>query len=594
MVISFESVLAIFVAINIVNDALSPNPTTESALPGSSILTKGYNLLQGDALWSQNGVDLIDYQWNGRLIAPFGASQTVYEIPIEWESIPNVAPICTSETVIKSIYHSTSTSVLTEQSTSFQGGYKQPVELGITVPLGGVSVEAKTSYTNSLMFGYSQDSNKARYWESKSYSWSFSMDTVTTLYQAAINWNDSTIDFQWRGAFTNAVNALDNNPSNSAILSFISSYGTHVISNMKAGASCHQTAYIQSSGTEKAASDFKQTVRSNSASFLFWSADLEKKNAERKASTTVDGIEYEFDNIYCWGEVAATSACGGVTGTANSPVATSYIAVTPIWDIGDVANLLSNTTLMNIDIFFDTLYETMKTCSQQFCNFKGTCTLSNSIWSSTWIQNNWDGTDFSKLWNTTANGEAYCFCNPGYIGKNCSKKEPTQAWYWELFTKVTSQYIPQDGQNDRTSDNFPNWSGLHASRLMFVDNAVSGTTYRIKEDKTGHDDTWWSGLMNASIVTAKGNDGDGHGLYVANVAGPGTTDPTTKYNTFTVFVYQQMPTVEPTASPTMISASPTTIAPIGDVVTQDDVGGCKQYGYLFSTMMSILFAIYIC
>eukprot|EP01084_Bolivina_argentea_P019918 37042_1 len=390
----------------------SSSPITSDPLTGVYFMNKAYNMLSGQQLYSQSGVDIISYQWNGRVTSSVSAStsDTSYEIPIEFRSVPEIAPQCEINEKVNSVYYSTSTNVLNEMSHSSSYGFSQTVNLKAGIDIDGVTAEASTSFTNALMFGKSSGSTTAREYASNSYTWSFSMETAVKYYQAEIDWNDDTIHFQYKDSFIKALDNLNDNPTNKIILSFIDKWGSHVLTQMQTGATCKETAYSSSKSSKYDVSDFQKHVSSTSFSFLFFHYNSQSNSETQTSGTYENNVEYEFDDIYCKGEIEDTSECGGLTGSNNNPVIIS------IFHIDFVVSVLSNDTMNIIDEFFQYLYYSLDSCANKYCNSDGACTLDANIWSDTFIEDTWDGIDFSMLWDT----EEYCFCNEGAYGKNCS------------------------------------------------------------------------------------------------------------------------------------------------------------------------------
>eukprot|EP01083_Nonionella_stella_P021848 60479_1 len=407
----------------------SSTPTTGRPLTGVYFMNKAYNMLSGKEIYLQSGTDIISYRWNGIITSVSDASsaQTTYEVPIEFRSVPEVAPQCEINEQVNSVYYAMSTSVLHENSASSSRGFSMPVTLKAGVkavdpedPEVSGSLEATTHFTNSLMFGGSSASKHATEYASKSYTWSFSMETSVGYYQAAIDWNDEGMDFQYKDSFLRALVKLSDHSNNKTVLSFINSWGSHVLNQMQTGAVCKETAFASSQSTMNQVSDFRQHVVSHSSGFLFYHSESQSSSETDTSDTYDNGLAYQFDDIYCKGEVQDTSACGGVTGTNNNPVIISYELLS-IFDIEKVVSLLGNETMVIVTSFFQNLYNSMYECSHQYCSSNGVCTLNEDIWNSEFIDNTWDGIDFSMLWNIEDTTTNYCFCNDGWFGNDCSQ-----------------------------------------------------------------------------------------------------------------------------------------------------------------------------
>eukprot|EP01083_Nonionella_stella_P167731 564490_1 len=394
---------------------------TPYPLTGVYFMNKAYNMLSGKDIYLQPGADIISYQWKGTItsVSDVSSGQTAYEVPIEFRSVPVVAPQCEINQQVNSVYYAMSTSVLHENAESSSRGFSMPVTLGVGVNTDSQSLEATIHFTNSLMFGRSSGSTHATEYASKSYTWSFSMESSVKYYQAAIDWNDETIDFQYKASFLQSLDDLDQNPNNKTVLSFINTWGSHVLSQMQTGAVCKETAFASSKSSMNEVSDFQNHVASDSSGFLFYTSESESSSETEKSGTYDNGVEYQFDNIYCKGEVDS-SACGGITGTNNNPVVISYELLS-IFDIEEVVSLLQNDTMLIVTGFFQNLYDSMYECSHQYCNSNGTCTLDEYVWNSEFIENTWDGIDFSMLWNIKDTSNYYCFCNDGWFGNDCSQ-----------------------------------------------------------------------------------------------------------------------------------------------------------------------------
>eukprot|EP01083_Nonionella_stella_P118520 353842_1 len=395
---------------------------TPYPLTGVYFMNKAYNMLSGKDIYLQPGADIISYQWKGTItsVSDVSSGQTAYEVPIEFRSVPVVAPQCEINQQVNSVYYAMSTSVLHENAESSSRGFSMPVTLGVGVNTDSQSLEATIHFTNSLMFGRSSGSTHATEYASKSYTWSFSMESSVKYYQAAIDWNDEAIDFQYKASFLQSLDDLDQNPNNKTVLSFINTWGSHVLSQMQTGAVCKETAFASSQSTMNQVSDFRQHVVSHSSGFLFYHSESQSSSETDTSDTYDNGLAYQFDDIYCKGEVQDTSACGGVTGTNNNPVIISYELLS-IFDIEKVVSLLGNETMVIVTSFFQNLYNSMYECSHQYCSSNGVCTLNEDIWNSEFIDNTWDGIDFSMLWNIEDTTTNYCFCNDGWFGNDCSQ-----------------------------------------------------------------------------------------------------------------------------------------------------------------------------
>ena len=139
MVLSAD--LAVLIYYNYVVDSDSPYslyPTKADALAGVYLMNKAYNLLSGQELYSQPGIDIISYQWDGILTNT--VSGIVYEIPIEFRSVPNIIPSCAISTQVNDVYYSTSTSVLSEQSASSSHGFSQSVTASVGFYVGLLTI----------------------------------------------------------------------------------------------------------------------------------------------------------------------------------------------------------------------------------------------------------------------------------------------------------------------------------------------------------------------------------------------------------------------------------------------------------------------
>jgi len=366
------------------------------------------------------GVDLIDFQWDG-IVTASTAGET-FEVPVEFRSIPSVAPQCAQSLVVNSVYYSTSTSVLNEQSSSSSYGFSQTTTLKAGIEADGVTAEASTDITNALMFGRSSASSSAREHSATSYSWSFSLQTVVKFYEAQIEWNGHSVELQFKDSFLEDIDALNDDASARAVMKLIKNWGSHVMAEAQTGATCKETAYSSSKSSRSEVSDFQKHVSSTTVDFLFFHFDSEASTETQTSGTWENDVDYEFADIYCKGEVDYTSSCGGLTGAANNPVVVSH-ALLSIFDIDTVAQRLSNETMARVDSFFERLYQSLNNCSATFCSSNGTCSLSGQIWSDSFIES-WDDTDFPLLWDTNEDTDSYyCFCNDDRFGNDCSLTE---------------------------------------------------------------------------------------------------------------------------------------------------------------------------
>jgi len=324
----------------------------ENPLSGVFNMNKAYNMMSGKPLIDQGGNDIIEYRWSDKWYTT--AQGVPYHVPVEFKSIPTINAKCEMSSQVNEVYESTSTSVLKEKSKSTSAGYSKTVDLSASGEYNGIGLEASTSITNELMFGRSSTSISAKSHFEDSYSWSFSMENMVSWYQAKIDWDD-TADFQFRDEFLDDVRSLNSDSSSNAVLSFIDEWGTHVMAEMRAGATCGETAYVKSSSSYDEVYEFKNEVKSNSAKFLFWSYGSEGNTKEEHSGVTEKGVSYSFSNIYCHGEVATKTKCGGLTGDTNDPVPVSYQLLS-LFKIETVADILSSDTMDNINEFFENLH----------------------------------------------------------------------------------------------------------------------------------------------------------------------------------------------------------------------------------------------
>ena len=111
-------------------------------LPGIDIMNKIYNVLEGKPVWEQQSAkDVIDYTFT------YGdtTSSANYNIPQEFQQIPNVSPSCQDEAALSAIYYSTSTLTLSAQAFSVSAGDNRKVNLELGFDDDGVSAKASTA-----------------------------------------------------------------------------------------------------------------------------------------------------------------------------------------------------------------------------------------------------------------------------------------------------------------------------------------------------------------------------------------------------------------------------------------------------------------
>eukprot|EP01084_Bolivina_argentea_P319540 554234_1 len=400
-------------------------------LPGIYYMNKAYNMLLGRHIYEQSGADIIDYTFSGRYTSD--VSGETYEIPLEFKSIPNIAPSCDVISNIHAIIYSTSTSVLRQQATSSSHGFSATFDLNLGTSTGtktkneaagDTSKEdtgsVQTAIKYGLMFGHSSTSRSGKTQLRNGYEYSFSLDTFNTYYKSDLDWNNEQLQFAWTLPFLKDVIGLKGDPSNKTIMSFINNWGTHVLRQMQTGSYCKETAYASSTASRTHVEDFQNHVSSYSVDFIYWNSRGTDESENMRTGKYEDEVSYRFSDIYCSGEVEVTSSlCAGFTSKRNNPIVTSY-ELLPIWNIDNITNELGTIAVAHINHFFDHLLESMDDCAEKLCNSRGICVLDEDIWSDTFIAE-WDGKNFTELWINADND--YCFCLEGISGADCDIEE---------------------------------------------------------------------------------------------------------------------------------------------------------------------------
>ena len=264
------------------------------------------------------------------------------------------------------------------------------------------------------MYGNSEYSAKSRSYSERDYTYAFQMSAENTYYSASIDWNDE--DLNWKSALTYSLRSLASNPTNTAILKFISNWGTHVLNEMQTGSFCRQTAFVASSATKESVQSFQNSVSSGGLDFIFWHIGGTQRHLESRTGTWSHDVKYEFNNIGCSGEIDITSQDCLATATSNNPVAISY-ALLPIWKTKYFKKVAADITVTAMQDFFDDIFASLYECGKTNCNNNnGTCTLRSDIWTDSFIDN-WEDGDFESLWDI----DASCFCNEGFYGPHCTE-----------------------------------------------------------------------------------------------------------------------------------------------------------------------------
>eukprot|EP01084_Bolivina_argentea_P266867 452818_1 len=392
-------------------------------LPGIYLMNKAYNMLSGKQVYEQYGRDIIDYTFNARYTND--VSGETYEIPLEFSSIPNIAPSCDIFVRVNEVHSTASTSVLSEQVSTSSQGVEQTfdVEYKSTAKIGDPGIwesETEQSVSTQLKFGvmvgHSSTSKSARKEARNGYSYSFSTDAYNTLYKAEIDWKGYDEEFQWKTSFTSALTSLNTDSSNKAILSFIGKWGSHVLTKMETGSYCKETTYISETATRSEAEQYREEIDSLAVDVGPWKSRTEDMTMKSRTGESSQGVSYQTANVFCVGEVKATAQrCAGLTSDANNPVVASYQFL-PIWQIKGISDLVDATAISDIEQFYDDLFASLGDCRTLICGSKGVCTLSEHIWSDSFI-GTWDES-FSSLWHSTQ----YCFCNnDAFAGPNCGE-----------------------------------------------------------------------------------------------------------------------------------------------------------------------------
>ena len=405
-------------------------------LPGVYHLNKGYNMLTGKAIYELSGQDIIDYTFfneQGGKRYTQSVSDTVYMIPFEFRSVPNVVPTCDLFAEVSNVEYTTSTSVLEQQANSWSFGAdwkfdieasgKKTVDSAADAAVksktetgGKVSTEVRLGFN----FGNSKQSRSARFESKSGFKYSFSSTTRNTLYEAEIDWNGYSGNFLWKSQFISDIENLNNDTSNKNILLFFIKWGTHVLSKMETGSFCQETIYASQDSDYSDVESYRNNVWQNSIEIFNFKYESNSESTNVRSGTSSNGVLYQKSDLECHGEVKNTNNyCQGLTSDTNNPIVTKY-QLLPIWEIKRLS--FNQETINNISIFYDKIYESLSECKNEICDGKGVCGLIEYSLTESFINNEFDGNDFSVLWDK--NG--YCFCIDEYcqeteaLGCECS------------------------------------------------------------------------------------------------------------------------------------------------------------------------------
>ena len=258
-------------------------------LPGTYFINKAYNMMSGKQPYEQSGVDIIDFTFidsAGNKRYTQSISDAIYQIPFEFRSVPNVVPSCDIMTEVSNTVYSSSTNTLEQQASrsSISGDWRFTVE-GSGKKAGDKKEtektdenEEKTTKTETenetggkgsgelrigFHFGHSRASTNGRKQSADGFTYSFESRSSSTFYRADIDWNGYDGDFQWKQPFLDAIDELNDYPSNKNILRFFNQWGTHVLSKMETGSFCTQTTYASKDSTIDEVNEFKQSDWTN-------------------------------------------------------------------------------------------------------------------------------------------------------------------------------------------------------------------------------------------------------------------------------------------------------------------------------------------
>jgi len=370
-------------------------------LPGVSWLTKSYNMMSGTDLSDKvdGAFDIFEWSWDPERTTD---GDLVYLVPKEM-SIPAMNLQCMVSVSSKSVKKCTSYTNIDEQVTERSLGFDEKVSLGVDVE----GITAGTNIENSLMFGRSKTTINAFSKEQDSFTESFKLGASAKLYGTRMNWFGIT----FLDSFHHALKIVEKNPTNITFIEFFQEYGTHVLNSAKFGASCHETSFMRSAHESTDYSHFKESVKTDRLSYLFWSLSSSHIHKKNESGTTSYGVQYSFDDIQCSGEVMVDNICESITGKSNAPTVASF-QLLPIWKIPGIP-YLKQETIEAMDAFSKSILSSGALCRKAHCQSHGVCQPDGKVWDPL---HSWDGKNFSAFWETT------CFCDFGWEGSSCEQK----------------------------------------------------------------------------------------------------------------------------------------------------------------------------
>lgn len=371
-------------------------------LPGVNWITKSYNMMTGTDLSQKvdGAFDIFEWTWNPERTT---SGDYVYMVPEEL-AIPPLDPQCLVSIESKSVKTVTSYTTIDEQVRERSVGFDLKVNLGVTYE----GITAGTDLEASLMFGRSTTSINAFTRAQDSFTKSFQLAASAKLYGTRMNW----FGISFFDSFKNALNKVSTAPTNQMVSQFFGAYGTHVLSQVKFGSSCHETSYMKSAHDSMDYFKFNDDVKKDRLEFLFWTSSSHE-HKHNQSGTTSYGLEYSFDDVQCSGEVQVSNVCQSISGKVNAPTVATYQLI-PIWRIPGIPNL-NEATIKAMDEFVRSVIKSGSNCRDKHCFSHGVCQPSGKIWNDI---GSWDG-NFSAFW------EPVCFCDKGWQGSSCNQKSPS-------------------------------------------------------------------------------------------------------------------------------------------------------------------------
>ena len=367
---------------------------SKPVLPGTYLINKVYNMMSGKQIYEQSGRDIVDFTFadsngNRRYTQPI--SDSVYMIPYEFASMPNVISSCDLTAEVNDVQYSTSTSVLREQAQRFSIGAEWKFDVSNTNKQSGKSTvtgqdaegkdngvetesggESETKVSNEIRFGFhfghSSASSMGRSEAKSGFTYSFSSFATNTFYRAEIDWNGYN-GFVWKQDFISDIASLNNDASNKAILSFFNKWGTHVLSKMQTGSFCTETVYASQESTFEDVSSFRKNAWDASVEVFNIKMEAGGSSSRTKTGTSSNGVSYQKSDVECHGEVKNTNNnCAGLASTTYNPVVTKS-ELLPIWQINGLN--FTEEAVSNITSFYSQVLATLEDCKNTLC--QGMC-----------------------------------------------------------------------------------------------------------------------------------------------------------------------------------------------------------------------------